>query len=183
MIRTFIALPIPDDVREALSAAITELKSRNPSIKWVNPDKIHLTIKFLGDIAEDLIKPISMELDRTLERFQELDLGVTGLGVFPGMRRPRVVWAGLEGETRELVEMARSVDAMCERFGIRRDRRPFSPHITLGRLKIPSMVDLGIHLTEKGYRAKEVIFFRSELLPQGARYTILHTSNLGHKGG
>jgi len=183
MIRTFIALPIPDDVREALSAAITALKSRNPSVKWVKPDNIHLTIKFLGDIAEDLIKPISMELDRTLERFQELDLGVTGLGVFPGMRRPRVVWAGLEGETRELVEMARSVDAMCERFGIRRDRRPFSPHITLGRLKIPSMVDLGIHLTEKGYRAKEVIFFRSELLPQGARYTILHTSNLGHKGG
>ncbi|MBN2297831.1 MAG: RNA 2',3'-cyclic phosphodiesterase [Deltaproteobacteria bacterium] len=183
MIRTFIALPISDDLKNVLGEAITALRNRNSSVKWVRAENIHLTIKFLGDIAEDLVKPISIELDRTVEQYKEVDLRVSGLGVFPGMRRPRVVWAGLEGDTQDLVNMALSVDEMCAGFGIRRDKRPFSPHITLGRLKIPSMVDLDIHLKEKGYRAKEVVFYRSELLPQGARYTILHTSNLGHKGG
>ncbi|HHO75587.1 MAG TPA: RNA 2',3'-cyclic phosphodiesterase [Deltaproteobacteria bacterium] len=183
MIRTFIALPIPDDIKKALGDAICSLRSTNSSVRWVRPDNIHLTLKFLGGINEDLVDPISMELDKVAAHYGELNLTLSGLGVFPGIHRPRVVWAGLEGDTGPLVKMASSVDAMCVKFGINPDKRPCSPHITLGRLKTPSMVDLGIHLGSKNYRAKEVVFYRSELLPQGARYTILHTSNLGHKGG
>ncbi|HOO91612.1 MAG TPA: RNA 2',3'-cyclic phosphodiesterase, partial [Syntrophales bacterium] len=179
MIRTFIALPIPDDIKDILSETIVALRSRNSSVKWVKPDNIHLTLKFLGDIEQDLVKSISTELDRTAEHFTEFDLVISDLGVFPGMKRPRVVWAGLHGDTDLIITMASQVDAMCARFGIKSDKRPFSPHITLGRLKMPSMVDLDIRLKEKSFRAKEVIFYRSELLPQGARYTILHTSNLG----
>ena len=183
MIRTFIALPIPDDLKKCLEDAISSLRSRNSSVRWVRPENIHLTIKFLGHISEDLVKPMSMELDKTLEHYGEMDLTLSGLGVFPNIRRPRVVWAGLEGDTEQLVKMALSVDATCAGLGIHKDKRPFSPHITLGRLKVPSMIDLDIHLRRKSYRAKEVVFYRSELLPQGARYTVLHTSNLGHKGG
>lgn len=182
MIRTFIALPIPDNLTESLRSAISQLRSINSGVKWVRPESIHLTLKFLGNIEEELVGPVSQQLDSVAGSYPEFELGLSGLGVFPGQRRPRVIWAGLGGDTMPLSELASDVDRMCAGFGIKAEKRPFNAHLTLGRLKVPSMVDLDINLIEEWFRAREVIFYKSELLPTGARYTILHSSSLGHKG-
>ena len=182
MIRTFIALPIPDNLKESLRSAISQLKRINSGLRWVRPESIHLTVKFLGNIEQDLVEPISQQLDSVAGSCPELELGLSGVGVFPGQRRPRVIWAGLGGDIMPLSQLASAIDRMCAGFGIKVEKRPFNAHLTLGRLKVPSMVDLDINLIEEWYRAEEVIFYKSELLPTGARYTILHSSRLGHKG-
>jgi 2'-5' RNA ligase len=182
MIRTFIALPIPENLKEALRDAISRLRRTNSKVKWVRPESVHITLKFLGNIKEELVEPVSAELDNVALIYPELDLGLSGLGVFPGMRRPRVIWVGLGGDITPLGEMADAIDKVCAKFGIQREKRPFNAHVTLGRLKVPSMVDLDINLMEESFRAQEVVFYKSELLPSGARYTILHSSSLGHKG-
>ena len=183
MIRTFIALPIPENLKEAIQAAISRLSRTNSGVKWVRPESVHITLKFLGSIKEELVEPVSQELDKVALSCPELDLKLSGLGVFPNMRRPRVVWVGLAGDITLLRELADAIDKVGAKFGIQPEKRPFNAHITLGRLKVPSMVDLDISLVEESYRAKDVVFYKSELLPTGARYTILHSSSLGHKGG
>ncbi len=182
MIRTFIALPIPENITESLRDAIFRLRRKNSGVKWVRPESVHITLKFLGNIKEELVSPVSEELDKVAVMLPELDLKLSGLGVFPGMRRPRVIWVGLGGDITPLGELADAIDKACAKIGIEPEKRPFNAHLTLGRLKVPSMVDLDINLLEERYRAKEVVFYKSELLPGGARYTILHSSGLRHKG-
>lgn len=183
MIRTFIALPIPETITDALRNAISLLRRMNSGVKWVRPESVHITLKFFGNIKEELVEPISEDLDSIASSVPQLDLGLSGLGVFPNMRRPRVIWVGLSGDITPLGKLAEEIDRGCAKFGIQPEKRPFNAHVTLGRLKVPSMVDLDIDLMEENYRAKEVVFYKSELLPTGARYTILHSSSLGHKGG
>ena len=183
MIRTFVALPIPDNLKEHLGKAIATLGNKNAGVKWVRAENIHITLKFLGNISEDMITPLSQELDRAVEGFPPLHLGFSACGVFPNLKRPRVIWIGMKGDTALLSEIASSVDAACTGFGIPPEKRPFKAHITLGRLKVPSMVDLETKFIEEEFNATRVILYKSELLPQGARYTALHTSCLGQKGG
>ena len=182
MIRTFIALPIPENLKEALRDAISRLRRTNSGVKWVRPESVHITLKFLGNIKEELVEPVSQELDNIALIYPELELKLSGLGVFPNMRRPRVIWVGLGGDIALLGELADAIDKACAKIGIQPEKRPFNAHITLGRLKVPSMIDLDIDLMEESYRAKEIVFYKSELLPTGARYTILNSSGLGHKG-
>lgn len=182
MIRTFIALPIPDNLKDSLRSAISGLRGKNSGVRWVRPESIHITLKFLGDIDENLTGSLSAELDRVALTCPGLRLGVSELGCFPNRRRARVIWAGLMGDTDPLSCLAVSIDRMCSEFGIKQEKRPFNAHLTLGRLKVPSMVDLDIPVMEEWYEAGEVVFYRSELLPTGARYTALHRSSLGHKG-
>lgn len=183
MIRTFIALPIPDNLRETLRTAISALREKNDGVKWVRPESVHITLKFLGNINEDLVGPLARELDTAASFCPELSLYFSGFGVFPNPRRPRVIWVGLKGDIAQLGELASSIDKGCAKLGLNPEKRPFNAHITLGRLKVPSMIDLDINLIEEGFSATQVLFYRSELLPQGARYTVLHRSSFGHKGG
>jgi len=179
MIRTFIALPIPDDIKERLTDTITQLKGKNHGVRWVRPEGMHLTLKFLGDTSEDLVPRISEELDTAARDYHPLRLSLSGCGAFPNVRRPRVVWAGLAGDVDELFSLAASVEKACARCGVPQERRPFSAHITLGRLKAPTMLDLGIGSFTGMFTVSEVLLHRSELLPSGARYTVLHRSSLG----
>lgn len=179
MIRTFIALPIPDDIKERLADAITQLKGKNHGVRWVRPEGMHLTLKFLGDTPEDLVSRISEGLDTAARGCHPLTLSLAGCGAFPNVRRPRVVWAGLTGDVDELFCLAASVEKASARCGVPQERRPFSAHITLGRLKAPTMLDLGIDSFTGRFTVSEVLLYRSELLPGGARYTVLHRSSLG----
>jgi RNA 2',3'-cyclic 3'-phosphodiesterase len=179
MIRTFIALHIPDDIKDTLQKGITRLKEKNRSVKWVRPEGMHITLKFLGDIPEDLVGPLSEELDRAALPHPMLTLELSSFGAFPNVKRPRVVWAGLKGDVEGLAGLAVSVDKACARCGISEERRPFSAHITLGRLKAPTMVDLDTGSLAGVFTAREVLLYRSELLPEGAWYTVLHRSCIG----
>ncbi len=182
MIRTFVAIDLPEEVKAELASVIAGLRQKNDRVRWVKPDSMHLTLKFLGDIPEQSVGPLSAELDTAARDFTPLSLAVEGLGAFPNLRRPRVVWAGLSGEIEGLRQIASRVDKACASFGVKPEKRPFQAHITIGRLKVPTVVDLNKELRKKGFSATEIVLYQSELLPTGARYTVLNRSILGHKG-
>ncbi len=183
MIRTFIALPIPEEIKASLGGAIAQLKTKNPAVRWVKPEGLHITLKFLGDIEEALVDPLSADLDKSAANYPQLTLALSGFGAFPNTRRPRVVWAGLVGSMQELISLAADIDMACLAYGIALEKRPFSGHITLGRLKAPTMVDLAMNPASGTFSASEILLYKSVLLPGGAQYTVLHRSSLGSKGG
>jgi 2'-5' RNA ligase len=178
MIRTFIALPLPDTIKQALEETILSLKRRIDA-RWVRPQAMHLTLKFLGDIQEELVPALGQGLDEICADYTEMEFGLDALGAFPGRKRARVIWASLSGPVDRLASLAEHVDRLCGRFGIHPEARAFRPHITLGRLKTPTMVELETKIPERNFTAAEVRLYRSELLREGARYTILHASRLG----
>jgi len=179
MIRTFIAIALPDDIKASIDTAVAAIRERNRSVRWVKPEGLHITLKFLGEIPEDIVAPLSVDLDGAARASRPLSLCLAGFGAFPGVKRPRVVWIGLEGDVAELATLARSIDRACATYGITEERRPFSAHITLGRLKTPTVVDLGIGSVPGMFMASEVLLYRSVLSPGGAQYTVLHRSSLG----
>jgi RNA 2',3'-cyclic 3'-phosphodiesterase len=182
MIRTFIALPLPDTIKQALQEAALTLK-RSIDARWVRPEAMHFTLKFLGNIEEGLIEPISQGLDALCADYPVLDFCLDALGAFPNHKKARVIWVSLAGAAREVVSLAEQVDRLCARFGIAPESRSFRPHITLGRLKTPTMVELESKIPGLAFRVEEAVFFRSELMREGPRYTALHRSRLGGPQG
>ena len=183
MIRTFIALTIPEEVKAVIVSAMSELKAKNHAVRWVKPEGLHITLKFLGDIPEEAVAPLCADLDKTAALCPPLTLRLAGFGAFPNVRRPRVVWVGLEGDMHELSALAVHIDKTCITYGVAGERRPFSGHITLGRLKAPTMVDLAINPVGGLFKVSQVLLYQSVLLPSGAQYNVLHRSPLGIKGG
>ncbi|MCD6280915.1 MAG: RNA 2',3'-cyclic phosphodiesterase [Deltaproteobacteria bacterium] len=183
MIRTFIAIPLPGQIKDEIGRVIGQLRRQNRGVRWVNPENMHLTLKFLGNIDESLVDDISARLDDTASRYGLLNLFLDKLGCFPGKERPRVIWVGLKGDIDTLGEVAREIDEMTADFGVKRETRPFRAHITLGRLKFPTVLDMEVQLDNLGFQSTELLFFRSELLRSGARYTVLHRSKLMSQGG
>ncbi len=179
MIRTFIALPLPDRVKQALEETILSLKRRIDA-RWVRPEAMHLTLKFLGDIQEDLVAPLGQGLDAICAGYPEMAFCLDALGAFPGHRRARIIWASLSGAVNELASLAAQVDRLCACYGIPPETRAFRPHITLGRLKTPTMIELETMIPGRNFTVDEARLYRSELLREGPRYTALHVSRLGN---
>jgi 2'-5' RNA ligase len=180
MIRTFIALPLPDSVKQALEETTLSLKGRIDA-RWVRANAMHLTLKFLGDIAEDIVPALGLGLDVICAQCPELEFSLDVLGAFPGRSRARIIWASLTGAVKDLASLAAQMDRLCARYGIPPETRTFRPHITLGRLKTPTMLDLDIELPRRKFTVAEARVYRSELLREGPRYTVLHVSRLGNQ--
>jgi RNA 2',3'-cyclic 3'-phosphodiesterase len=186
MIRTFVALELPQTARRALADLQGRLKQERLAVRWVRPEGIHLTLKFLGDVPMAKVDAIGQALDGAVEGFPALKLGIQGLGVFPGVRKARVIWAGLNGETAILLDLQLAVEAALETRGFPRDRRRFKAHLTLGRFKKPPPPPALVAVLERNgdyapcdLPLARVVLYRSELRPQGARYTPLLTTSLG----
>lgn len=180
MIRTFIALELPENARQTLSDLQNGLRSDLPSVRWVRPEGIHLTLKFLGDIPEDQVAAIGAALEAAAREQGPLKLTIKGLGVFPGVRKARVIWAGLRGDTADLMALKGAVDTALEAVGFAPQRRRFKAHLTLGRFKQPlpahklvAILEHHADFSPLEMNLERVSLYRSELRPQGARYTPL----------
>ena len=182
MPRIFIALPLPDEVRQELSRQAGLLNRKNPGLRVVGPHAMHLTLKFVGDFPEAQVARMGEELDRVAAENCPLELALTGVGCFPSKKRARVVWAGIGGDVAGLEKLAAAVDRMCSCNGIPAEKRVFKSHVTLGRLKTPSVIDIEVDQAALAFSVREVILFKSELRKEGARYTVLHRSFLGSEG-
>ncbi len=136
MLRLFIALDFPDELRQRLGAVISDAKDYCEGIKWVSPENIHLTLKFLGETPEDMVSAITGGIEMAISDRAAYNVSVTGFGGFPNLRKPRVVWAGITGE-KAIIETAHMVNTELTRIGIPADAKRLSPHITLGRVKRP----------------------------------------------
>ncbi len=183
-LRTFIALPLPINWTEALTEAMDGLRREiHGGVRWVNPSGIHLTLKFLGATEAGMAPRIVSELAVALEGTKGPALSLSRLGTFPAGRNPRVIWAGIDGSTDGLDELFRRVEDTATGLGWPGERRPFRPHLTLGRVREQATAAqrrvIGETIANTSlpvapvWRVDTVRLYRSELTPQGAIYSSL----------
>jgi 2'-5' RNA ligase len=176
--RAFIAIDLPANIRSSLAEAQEMLKSFGFRAKWVRPQNIHLTLKFLGNIDRGHIHEIIAAMTLTADDFSGLSLFAKEIGVFPNIRRPRVIWAGLNGQLEILKNLQQTLDGHLAGAGFPKETRAFKGHLTLGRLKgkiasdrMKTAIDRLKGFESEAFEISEVILFKSELRPTGAVYT------------
>jgi RNA 2',3'-cyclic 3'-phosphodiesterase len=190
MIRTFVAVAIPENVQRSLGEQSHLLRSMGLAGSFPKPESIHLTLKFLGDVQESDVYRFGEAIQAAVQGIEPFRLRVEGLGVFPGLSAPRVVWIGVEHHERLHLLQSR-VEASFEELGFPREGRAFRPHLTLARLKSrDNLKSLANYLKEEGLAVSAgemavdaVHLYRSELHRDGARYTRLRTAELAGAQG
>jgi 2'-5' RNA ligase len=181
MIRSFIAIDLPEATRHALAAVQEHLKQSGAGVRWVKPSSIHLTLKFLGNIHPAQVEDIARAVAQEVRDQPPITLGAAGLGAFPSRRKPRVLWIGMEGEVQRLTRIQSRVENALQLLGFAREKRAFRPHLTIGRVKdrrrlqslIDAMAELKIPEFDS-FDVTEIILYKSDLRPTGAIYTKLH---------
>lgn len=189
-IRAFVAVGIAAAAREQLAGAAGRIRERIPDgIQWANPDGMHLTLKFMGNLPASAVAPLLAALGPAAAGRRPFGLELAGLGAFPHARRPRVLWVGVGGDLEALAGLQQAAEAAIAGLGYPPETRRFAPHITLGRprrglsdtelSRIGAAVDDVAPPRPAGWRVTSVELMRSELLPSGARYTMLGSAALG----
>jgi len=184
MIRTFIAINIPDNIKELIAEFRDTLVGAHFPVKWVRPENIHLTLKFIGEIPQNLVDRICDDMKNTPPLCEPFEIAVSGTDVFPNLNKPRVYWIGITHGAGELIQLARDIDEKTARHGIEREKRPFRPHLTLGRVKSPKPVRgidkfISPDIFYAGtFIAEEIVVMQSVLKPSGPVYTPLAVHSL-----
>jgi RNA 2',3'-cyclic 3'-phosphodiesterase len=171
--RVFIAVDLPDHIRQTLADIQRELRPASSSVRWVAPESIHITLKFIGEMPEKRLEDIDSAM--TGFTWKPFTITVRGVGFFPGNRSPRVFWAGMEAPTMK--DMAEELDARMERVGFDKEKRAFRPHITLARAR-DTRIDSTLVTASEPYQeydfgafvADRVFLFQSTLKSSGAVY-------------
>lgn len=189
--RCFVALEVPDDVRAALGAAQARLRDASPraDVRWSDPAKLHLTVRFLGEVSVEAAAAVGIAVEAVAARHAPLRLEAAGLGAFPGPGRPRVLWAGIGGDLRGLGLLAAEVERALVPLGFPLEGRPFRPHLTLARVRSPRGVDritaafpsVATHAFG-AWTADALTLFQSHLRPTGSVYEPLAHLALGGAG-
>jgi RNA 2',3'-cyclic 3'-phosphodiesterase len=180
-IRTFIAIEIPQEIKMELDRVISELRPLAPEIRWVRAANLHLTLRFLGDIPKKSASVLAAELAKNLSGFGQFQISLSGVGGFPNLKRARVIWIGGGAGCERLTELAPLVERSCIDLDFSKADKPFSCHLTIGRVKFPKGHEKLISQIETMnfetplFRVSEVALFKSDLLPAGPKYTRLET--------
>lgn len=176
--RLFVALEIPTDVRENLAAMAQALRAISKEPRWVRPENLHVTLKFLAEVPETKLEAVRAALGQ-IRSEQPVKLEFRGMGFFPNERHPRVFWAGIKASTN-LKKLAEDIEGEMEKLGISREQRPFSPHLTLARFERPGVPEkLRSAIAENAQRdfgklrTNEFLLIQSKLKSSGAEYTTL----------
>jgi len=189
-IRTFIAIRLTDEVRQLLARVQSKLASQVDAdvVRWGDKDSVHLTLKFLGDVSSDRLPVIHSAVERACQNVAPFAISVEGLGCFPSTRRPRVVWVGVRESGESLQRLQRAIEDALAEEGFERDRRGFTPHLTLGRLRrqasrgdverLGRVVEQGVTFPALEMGVASVSVMKSELRPSGAVYTQLKQVSL-----
>jgi len=187
-IRAFIALPLKPVLAAEIKKVQQRLNSPGGAVRWISPEQLHLTLRFLGNVATDRLEDLAAALRRACARTAPFHLALEGAGCFPNMKRPRVVWIGIQGDLEPLRKLQERIAQETNTVGDHGDERDFQPHLTIGRVKasglegrkprqaielvtVPKLGDWTVH---------QVLLVQSELSPDGARYTTLAAVSLDH---
>jgi RNA 2',3'-cyclic 3'-phosphodiesterase len=180
-IRAFLAIDPPEEIFSEIIEIQGRLKKAiQGDIRWVRPEGIHLTLKFFGYVYESDIANISHVVKNNVAKMKALMLNVRNVGAFPSVTRPRVLWLGIDGDTDALINFQTEIDAGFQDYGIKKEDRPFRPHLTLARIKEPKGL-VGLAETVKknedyiagSFTVSGLTLFKSDLKPTGAIYTKL----------
>ena len=181
-IRSFIAIELPDELKLELIQLEARLKSgKQPWVKWVNPYSIHLTLKFLGNIAIDRTGEITGAIEEAVQEISPFHLEVKELGVFPNLRRVQVAWVGISGDVDKLSQLQKRIETNLTPLGFAPESRAFTPHLTLARLRDQASLDerqrFGQLIANAKFEAAYTIevdaisLMRSQLTREGAIYS------------
>ena len=181
-IRCFIAIEIPETFQTPLTSAQEELRKYISGASWVKRGNIHLTLKFLGDVVPNQISVIKNSIEQVTDTRLPFSMELGGIGAFPNLSRPRVIWAGVKTGADQVAAIAREIDDGLSRHAFERDEKPFRPHITLARLKRRINLDPFVDVfrqydTINGATmvVNQVQIIQSQLRPSGTIYTPLET--------
>jgi RNA 2',3'-cyclic 3'-phosphodiesterase len=181
-LRAFFAVALSDEARACAERAIEVLRPVVPSeVRWVPAESQHLTLKFLGEIGEERVDALVARASAKLLSVAPFELALAGFGAFPSAREARVLWLGVARGAGLLAKLARKLDGASKVAGAERERRPFSAHLTLGRLREPARVEIERLAAPAAppWIVSEVVLYESRLAPDGARYVPLAHLALG----
>ncbi len=194
MMRAFIAVNIPVELKQNLQEEIDRLRVliRGESVRWVRPEGIHLTLKFLNEISNSSLGEIRQTLEREIEKHPPCTLRVGGFGCFPNRRKPRVLWIGITEDEGTLAQVQSSIHEKLVPLGFEKEGRPFHPHLTLGRVRrnvsrsdltqLQDAVNEFVVGQIGQFEVREIHLIESILKPSGAEYFPLGEYTLGSKG-
>jgi len=177
--RSFIAINLPTTIKREIGAIIERLGPAGPPSRWVPPENLHVTVKFLGDIRDDQIGPVTGAITLAAGEYRPFDLRLGGFGFFPNERKARIFWIGIETGFEPLKALAHAIDRQVATLGFPLETRPFSAHITLARLREPGPADrLAKAASHVPYLSEmiavtQIDLMRSVLSPKGASYSIV----------
>ena len=181
-IRSFIAIEVPGDLQTRMGELQQELKKFEPDIRWVRPGNIHLTLKFLGTVPQEILERVALAVSPAVQQGEPFDLRLYGLGGFPSSRNPRVIWVGIDQGWEPTSSLQEAIEKKTAALSFPSERRPFKPHLTIGRVRsLKGRGELALAIEERQeveigvFQAKEIILFQSKLTPAGAIYTKLKT--------
>ena len=179
-IRSFIAIELSEELTQALRNIEEDLKEKLPSIKWVKPENIHLTIKFLGYIKPEIVEKIKELLNDIASNIQVFKIKLSKAGAFPDINRPRVLWIGISDGFNESLDIFNRLEEKLSELEIEKEGRPLHPHFTLARIKFLKEKDKFKKEVESKVvpdvemDVRKITLFQSQLSPKGPTYTILH---------
>ncbi|MBI4336126.1 MAG: RNA 2',3'-cyclic phosphodiesterase [Candidatus Omnitrophica bacterium] len=183
--RAFIAIDLSDDNKAELSRLRDELKQAQADVKWVQPENIHLTLKFLGEVTDEYVGKVQEALDRIAAGFKPFEVSLLGIGAFPKLDYPRVIWVGLDKGKEEAEEIAKNIEEELEKLGFAKEDRPFAAHLTIGRVRSGKnkealkdkieTVSCKL-LTVSPQLVSSIVLYQSTLTPHGPIYTALHAA-------
>jgi len=178
-IRSFLAFELPPAIREEIGNISRELRKSRLPARWVREENIHLTIVFLGSIDENVVEDLKERVGPVVEGFSRFTVKLSGVGVFPNWRRPRVLWTGLDGDIQGLSKLRDELQDAFKGFGLREEKRPFRAHLTLGRFKnrldddeeLKRILDRYRDIASELCSLDKLVLFKSDLKPGGPVYT------------
>jgi RNA 2',3'-cyclic 3'-phosphodiesterase len=184
LIRAFIAIELPAELKKELTALETTFKKNSPPvIKWVDPASIHITLKFLGDTPDTITDKLLLAMAEAVIGVSPFKLEVRQVGAFPAVERPQVIWVGVSGEMEKLAQLQKNIENNMEPLGFKPEARPFSPHLTLGRVRDGARPDeiqrIGKLLSETQFAAlhnievSKINLLKSQLTSAGAIHTVI----------
>lgn len=179
-IRAFIAIEIPPEVIKKIAELQDHFKVLNLDAAWVKPANIHLTLKFLGEVDPKLLSQVKETILNSLSSTAKFSISLGAIGVFPNIKQPRILWVGVEDNHKQLEPLKTTIDKGLEPLGFEIDRKRFSPHLTLGRIKSPKgkdrlrkQVQSSQRLDAGAIEVSSVKLMQSQLTPRGSIYTVL----------
>lgn len=184
-IRAFIAFKLPEPVVDTLEQLQAALKIAGLNLRWVRAGNIHLTLKFLGNISSEDLRRVEIALRDVSGKHAAFSLMAKGLGLFPGAKKPRVIWTGIHGDVVRLKRLHGALEGAMKEIGFEPERRPFRGHLTIGRIKgraerkkiAAAIGECGAYASPP-FAANRLILFKSELKPGGAEYAELAGADL-----
>ena len=180
MLRLFVAFDVPEARKDSVETAVRTLDV--PGARWTGRQSWHVTLKFLGPTPEERLSEVTGVVEQAASASPPARTSLDGIGAFPGFRRARVLWVGMADPGGVLAAMARTLEEAFAQHGFPAEGRPWTPHLTVARLKVPAALSLEpgqVHLDEQPFEVGQVVVFRSHLKPGGAVYEPLAGFPLG----